>query len=147
MVSIITLHAPIVHTQSGCRNALHARYQAKAVAIVGGNCWGQTTLFGLVMFVERRELYPKRVIRTPDHAALSDIIPSNLEHELARSKYGSTNSSRRPVGASTIGMLRFAARCFTQRCKRRMRSKCLRVDNRCAMAMTVRPCIRFANAL
>ena len=32
-------------------------------------------------------------------------------------------------------------------CKTRMRSKCLRVDNRCAMAMTVRPCIRFANAL
>src|SRR5580704_1040243 len=34
--------------------------------------------------------------------------------DLARSKYGSTNSSRRPVGASTIGMLRFAARSFTQ---------------------------------
>jgi hypothetical protein len=28
-----------------------------------------------------REFDPKRVIRTPDHAALSDIIPSNLEHE------------------------------------------------------------------
>src|SRR5215831_10324372 len=33
---------------------------------------------------------------------------------LARSKYGSTNSSRRPFGASTIGMLCFAARCLTQ---------------------------------
>jgi hypothetical protein len=33
----------------------------------------------------------------------------------ARLKYGSTNSSRRPFGASTIGMLRFAARSFTQR--------------------------------
>jgi hypothetical protein len=33
---------------------------------------------------------------------------------LARSKYGSTNSSRRPFGASTIGMLRFTARSFTQ---------------------------------
>jgi hypothetical protein len=30
---------------------------------------------------ETRELDPKRVIGTPDHAALSDIIPSNLEHE------------------------------------------------------------------
>jgi hypothetical protein len=28
-----------------------------------------------------RELDPNRVIRTPDHAALSDIIPSNFEHE------------------------------------------------------------------
>ena len=28
-----------------------------------------------------REFGPKRVIRTPDHAALSDIIPSNLQHE------------------------------------------------------------------
>jgi hypothetical protein len=28
-----------------------------------------------------REFGPKRVIRAPDHAALSDIIPSNLEHE------------------------------------------------------------------
>jgi hypothetical protein len=28
-----------------------------------------------------RKFGPKRIIRTPDHAALSDIIPSNLEHE------------------------------------------------------------------
>src|SRR5260221_698112 len=34
---------------------------------------------------------------------------------LARSKYGSTKSSRRPFGASTIGMLRFSARSVTQR--------------------------------
>src|SRR6516225_3458259 len=33
---------------------------------------------------------------------------------LARLKYGSTNSSRRPFGASKIGMLRFAARSLTQ---------------------------------
>ena len=33
------------------------------------------------------------------------------------------------------------------RLQTRMRSKCLKVDNRCAMAMTVRPCIKFANAL
>src|SRR5712671_6032036 len=43
--------------------------------------------FGLVswhIFVcsEARELDPKRVIRAPDDAALSNIIPSNLEHEL-----------------------------------------------------------------
>src|SRR5215471_21650408 len=36
---------------------------------------------------------------------------------LARLKYGSTNSSRRPFGASTIGISRFAARSVTQALK------------------------------
>jgi hypothetical protein len=43
---------------------------------------GRRRSFGCVFSCNKaRELDPKRVVRTPNHAALSDIIPSNLKHE------------------------------------------------------------------
>jgi hypothetical protein len=43
----------------------------------------QPGLISLYIFAWKkvRKFGPKRVIRTPDHPALSDIIPSNLQHE------------------------------------------------------------------